>query len=193
MIMLFSIYLFFKLYFIFGCKDIPCEHDLECLKFLLLLHKSNLKHLTYHSWMLFSDWKVSGVFRISCWHDVSENKLFKVQPTWARCATGQCIIILVLDFWEAKVLTYPTLPQPNVNINFSFKAKSWVMGGVGWLCPRYFTDPLLILLYILLSWLSKLKRCLCCKWLPKRTRVDQLAWFAFPATFPTKGIFFRPM
>ena len=49
MIMLFSMCLFFKLYFIFGCKDTPCEHDLEFLKFLLLLHKSNLKHLTYHS------------------------------------------------------------------------------------------------------------------------------------------------
>lgn len=59
MIMLFSMYLFFKLYFIFGCKDTPCEHDLiEYLKFLLLLHKSYLKHLTYHSRMLFLDWKV---------------------------------------------------------------------------------------------------------------------------------------
>lgn len=44
MIMLFSFYLFFKLYFIFGRKDRPCEHDLKYLKFLLLLHKSNLKH-----------------------------------------------------------------------------------------------------------------------------------------------------
>ena len=111
MIMLFSMYLFFKSYFIFGCEDTPCEHDLEYLKFLLLLHKSYLKHLTCHSWMLFSDWRVSGVFRISCWHDVSENKLFKVQPTWARCATGQWIIMLILD--SGKLNFSPTPPSLN--------------------------------------------------------------------------------
>ena len=105
-------YFEFIYFLIFGCKETPREQDLEYLKFLLLLHKSNLKHLTYHLiWMLFSDWKVPGVFRISCWHDVSENKLFKVQPTWARCATGQWIIMLVLD--SGKLNFSPTPPSLN--------------------------------------------------------------------------------
>ena len=44
----------------------------------------------------------------------------------------------IIRFWEAKLLIYPALPQSIVNINFSFKAKSWVIGGVVWLCPRIF-------------------------------------------------------